>query len=89
MAYIGCILFALIFVVLSAQQTGTLQARIEHTVTWTHSWAPFSYLIILMLIVAPFISLKIISSWPKREEPEDPMSKYRREAAQGLEQAED
>jgi rRNA maturation protein Nop10 len=28
--------------------------------------------------------MKVMNSWPKREEPEDPMAKYRREAAQGL-----
>ena len=89
MAYIGCILFGLIFVIMSAQQTGTLQARMEGTLAWIHSWAPFSYLIILILIVAPFISMSVINSWPKREEPEDPMAKYRRQAAQGLEEAED
>jgi len=83
MAYIGCILFGLIFVVMTAQSTGSLQARVEHTMTWIHAWAPFSYLIILMLIAAPFVSMKIINSWPKREEPEDPMAKYRRQAADG------
>lgn len=83
MAYVGCILFGLIFVVMTAQSTGSLQARVEHTVTWIHAWAPFSYLIILMLLVAPFISMKIMNSWPKREEPEDPMAKYRREASDG------
>jgi hypothetical protein len=83
MAYIGCILFGLIFVVMTAQSTGSLQARVAHTFTWIHDWAPFSYLIILLLVAAPFVSMKIMNSWPKREEPEDPMAKYRREAANG------
>jgi hypothetical protein len=30
-----------------------------------------------------------MNSWPKREEPIDPMAKYRKEAAQSLEEAED
>jgi NADH:ubiquinone oxidoreductase subunit 6 (subunit J) len=89
MAYIGCILFGLIFVVMTAQSTGSLQARMEQTFHWIHSWAPFSYLIILIIVVAPFVSVKIMNSWPKRVEPEDPMAKYRRQAAQGLEEAED
>jgi NADH:ubiquinone oxidoreductase subunit 6 (subunit J) len=89
MAYIGCILFGLLFMVMTAQSTGSLQARMAQTFAWIHGWAPFSYLIILIVIVAPVVSIKIMNSWPKREEPEDPMAKYRRQAAEGLEEAED
>ncbi len=53
MAYIGCILFGLFFLVMSAQQSGTLQARIEATMTWLHAWAPFSYIIILIVLISP------------------------------------
>jgi hypothetical protein len=84
MAYIGCILFGLIFVLMTAVSNGTLAARLEQTFAWIHGWAPFSYIIILLVIAAPFVSIKIMNSWPKREEPEDPMAKYRREAAQGM-----
>jgi hypothetical protein len=83
MAYIGCILFGLMFMVMTAQSTGSLQARVEHTLTWLHAWAPFSYLIILLVIAAPFVSVKIMNSWPKQVEPESPMAKYRREAGDG------
>lgn len=89
MAYIGCALFGLMFLIMTAQSTGTLQARVEHTLTWLHAWAPFSYLIILIVLVSPVVSMKIVSSWPKRVEPEDPMAKYRRQAAQGLEDVTD
>jgi NADH:ubiquinone oxidoreductase subunit 6 (subunit J) len=84
MAYVGCILFALVFLVISTQQTGSLQERMGQTVHWIHSWAPFSYLIILIVLVAPVVMMKMMNSWPKREEPEDPMAKYRRQAAEGL-----
>ena len=83
MAYIGCILFGLLFMVMTAQSTGSLQARIAQTFAWIHGWAPFSYLIILIVILSPFVSIKIMHSWPKRVEPEDAMAKYRREAANG------
>ena len=33
--------------------------------------------------------MKVMTSWPERKEPEDPMAKYRREAAAGFEEAED
>jgi len=77
MAYLGCILFGLMFVIMTAQSNGTLQARMDHTFSWIHSWAPFSYIIILLLMVCPVIMMKIMNSWPKRVEPEDPMAKYR------------
>ncbi|HUB77753.1 MAG TPA: hypothetical protein VMB03_03100 [Bryobacteraceae bacterium] len=84
MAYLGCVLFGLFFLVMTAQQNGSLQARIDGTLHWLHSWAPFSYLIIVMVLVAPMVMMKLMASWPERKEPEDPMAKYRREAAQGL-----
>jgi hypothetical protein len=71
-------------VLMTAVSNGTLSARLEQTLGWIHGWAPFSYIIILIIIAAPFVSIKIMNSWPKRVEPEDPMAKYRKEAAQGL-----
>jgi len=38
----------------------------------------------LIVLLSPVIMMKVMNSWPKREEPEDPMAKYRREAANGL-----
>jgi len=84
MAYLGCILFGLFFLYMTSQQNGSLQARIDGTMQWLHAWAPFSYLIILLVLVSPVAMMKIMNSWPKREEPEDQMAKYRREAAQGM-----
>ena len=57
--------------------------------TWLHAWAPFSYLIILIVIASPIAMMRIMASWPVQKEPEDPMRKLRREAAAGLEEAED
>jgi hypothetical protein len=77
MAYLGCILFALMFVVMQSQANGSLAARMSQTFAWLHDWAPFSYLIILIIVAAPAVAVKIINSWPKREEPENPMAKYK------------
>ena len=89
MAFIGCILFGLIFLIISSQQNGSFQERITGTFTWIHSWAPFSYIIIAIVLISPVAMMKLMHSWPERKEPEDPMAKYRREAAHGLEEAED
>jgi hypothetical protein len=75
--YIGCVLFGLIFVVMSAQSTGALGARMAQTLAWLHAWAPFSFILLLILLAAPVASFTIMRSWPKHEEPEDPMARYR------------
>ena len=77
MSYVGCILFGLMFLVITAKTTGSLGARVDQTLVWIHAWAPFSYLLILIVLVSPIASFKIMSSWPKHVEPEDPMAKYR------------
>jgi hypothetical protein len=77
MAYLGCILFGLIFVVLSSKSTGALGAHVDQTLAWMHAWAPYSYILLVIVLVAPVVSLKIMHSWPKLEEPDDPMARYR------------
>jgi len=47
--------------------------------TWISDWAPISYILLLILLVAPIIGIHIIRSWPERVDPENPMAKYRRE----------
>ena len=84
MAYVGCVIFGLFFLVMTAQQNGSLQARMEGTLHWLHAWAPFSYIIIAIVVLSPIAMMKVVNSWPERKEPEDPMAKYRRQAAQGL-----
>lgn len=77
MGYVGCVLFGLIFLVLTAKSGGALGARVDQTFAWIHAWAPFSYILLLILVAAPAVSMKIMASWPKHQEPEDPMAKYR------------
>ena len=77
MAYIGVILFALMFYVITSNTSGSMGQRMDETFAWLHAWAPFSYLLILIVLVAPVVSMKIVMSWPKQQEPEDPMAKYR------------
>jgi len=49
----------------------------SQTLAWLHAWAPVSYLLIALVLAAPIASLKIMHSWPKHVEPEDPMARYR------------
>ena len=62
---------------MTSSATGALGARVNATLAWMHAWAPFSYILLLIMLVAPIVSLKLIQSWPKYVEPEDPMARYR------------
>jgi hypothetical protein len=75
--YLGCVLFGLAFLVLSAKSSGALGAKMDATFDWIQDWAPFSYIILLAVVVAPVASLMIMRSWPEHKEPEDPMAKYK------------
>ena len=50
MAYLGCVLFGLIFVVMSAKSNGALGTKMADTMAWMQGWAPFSYLLLLVLL---------------------------------------
>lgn len=46
--------------------------------TWFVAWAPYSFLIVIgIFLAAPVAPFIIMQLWPKVEEPENPMAKYR------------
>jgi hypothetical protein len=75
----GAALFALVFVLIAPRSRAFLGGVLNSTVENMNAWAPFSYLALLILLVAPVVSVMVVRSWPAREEPENPMSKYNRE----------
>jgi hypothetical protein len=78
--FLGLILFVLFFVMLMPQSQAFLLASATSAGAWITAWAPFSYLLLLILLAAPFAGMHLIRSWPKAVEPENPMAKYRKEA---------
>jgi hypothetical protein len=40
------------------------------------AWAPASYIVILLLLAAPFVSAALMMTWPKTPEPENPLKRY-------------
>ncbi len=77
--FIGAILFLLIFVMITPQSRAFLAALMIGLSGFMTAWAPFSYLLALLLVAALFVGVYVIQTWPKHVEPENPMSKYRRE----------
>jgi hypothetical protein len=80
MMYLGAILFVLIFALLTPQTHAFLDATVTGIMSFITSWAPFSYILLLVLVGCLFAGLYVIQSWPAHVEPENPMAKYRREA---------
>ena len=78
--FLGAILFVLIFVLLAPQSRAFLTGLMVNLATWMTAWAPFSYLLVLVLLAAMIAGVYVIRTWPEHVEPENPMAKYRREA---------
>ena len=79
MMSLGLILFILFFVAMMPQSRAVLLAAATGAAAWIAAWAPFSYLLLLILVAAPFAGIHLVRTWPKTVEPENPMAKYRRE----------
>jgi hypothetical protein len=84
-AYIAVILFALIFVLATPASRMFLSGIIANAGTFMHEWAPFSYLLLLVLVAAFGVGIFMVRSVPDRKEPENPMAKYRREEPEEIE----
>jgi hypothetical protein len=72
-------LFLLVFILIAPQSRSYLGSRLTSTGEWIHLWAPFSYILLLMLPAAGLASAYIVQKWPARIEPSNPMSKYGKE----------
>ena len=72
-------LFLLVFVLIAPQSRSYLGSCLANAGEWIGAWAPFSYILLLMLPVAGLASVYIVKKWPVHIEPENPMAKYRKE----------
>ena len=79
MTSIGLILFVLIFVVIAPQSQKFLLGVAASTVAFLTAWAPFSYLLVLIVLAAPFVGMYLVNNAPRTVVPENPMAKYKKE----------
>ena len=47
--------------------------------TFVHNWAPFSYVLLLVIMGTLVAAIYLMHTWPVRVDPENPMSKYNKE----------
>ena len=79
MAFLGAILFILLFVLITPQSQVFLHGLAAGACAWIANWAPFSYILLLILLAAPFVGIHLMRTWPVRVDEENPMAKYRKE----------
>jgi len=84
--YLGAFLFLMIFVLITPQSRAVLAGLSLGMGTFMTNWAPFSYAFLVILVAMIFAGLYVIQSWPKHVEPENPMTKYRRETPAEVEE---
>ena len=75
----GASLFALAFILIMPQSRHFLVELFNKTGENLNAWAPTSYVALALLLVAPLAAVYVMKTRPEREEPENPMAKYRRE----------
>ena len=79
MAYLGPILFILMFALLAARTRTFLLGLATGASAFITAWAPFSYIFLLILLAAACVGMYLVHTWPPRVDEENPMAKYRRE----------
>jgi hypothetical protein len=79
MMTLGVILFLLIFVAIAPQSRIFLTGLTASAGAWITDWAPFSYMLLLILLAAAFAGIYLVRTWPVRVDEENPMAKYRKE----------
>ena len=80
MMYLGLVMFLVTFILLAPQTRGYLGTVAVGLVAFLNNWAPFSYILLMVLLGSLFAGFYLIHSWPAHVEPENPMAKYRRDA---------
>jgi hypothetical protein len=76
---LGLIVFVLMFLLITPQSQTYLGGLAAATSVWLADWAPFSYILLLILLAAPVVGIHLVRTWPARVEEENPMARYRKE----------
>jgi hypothetical protein len=77
-AAIGGFVFIIAFVLMAPGPRAALVAAGAGLTAFLNSWAPYSFVVLGFVVVAPLASVVLLKTWPAHKEPENPMAKYRR-----------
>lgn len=67
------------FLMIAPQSREFLVSHVTSAGEQIHAWAPFSYVAVMLFLIAPFASMYLVQKWPEKPEPEDPMAKYKKD----------
>jgi hypothetical protein len=77
--FLSTVLFTVVVLLIAPQSRLFITTSLTSGASFIDRWAPFSYILMLLLVAATFAAIYVMKSWPKTEEPENPMAKYRHE----------
>ena len=74
---LGIIATLVMFLFIAPASRTLIFSSVSAAVEWILAWAPFSYLLVLIVIVSPLVSWHLVAHGPPLKEPDDPLAKYR------------
>lgn len=77
---LGIAAFILVFVMIAPKSQVFLLGLATDAGTFIHEWAPFSYILMLLVVAALFVGIWLLRTWPVRVDEGNPMAKYRQES---------
>lgn len=69
--------FAVFFILINPKAKALLGTWMGDAGNWIGAWAPFSYLVIALAIMAPVAAFLLMLKWPTVQEPENPLARYK------------
>jgi hypothetical protein len=73
------IAFLIIFVLMMPKIRDPLLQMLGGAGEWIGKYAPFSYIVLGVLMAATIAALALMIKWPGAPEPENPMAKYKKQ----------
>ena len=71
--------FVVFFLLIAPKTRALITGWLADAGNWVVNWAPFSFIVIGLLIAAPIAAAILMVKWPKPVEPENPLSRYKHE----------
>jgi len=75
----AAIAFLLMFVFIAPQTRTFVFGLVAGAGEWITKWAPISYIILAILVLAPLAGFLVMQTGPVRVEEGNPMAKYRKD----------
>jgi len=71
--------FTIFFLLIAPKSRALITGWMGDAGNWVVNWAPLSYLVVMLVIMAPLVAAILMIKWPKPVEPENPLARYKHE----------